>query len=201
VAELVLTLRSEGHPIEFIDAGGGLGISYEKASGTEFAANVAAYSRAVVGPLRGLNIHLLLEPGRSILGPAGALLTSVIYRKANNGKKFVVVDAAMNDLIRPALYGAHHEIIPICVDKAAQGEIVDVVGPICETGDFLARSRNLPKVQEGDRLAVLDVGAYGMVLSSNYNTRPRAAEVLASGKAVKIIRRRENLSDLLRNEL
>jgi diaminopimelate decarboxylase len=201
VAELVLVLRSDGHPIEFIDAGGGLGISYEKASGTEFAENVAAYSRAIVEPLRGLNIHLLLEPGRSILGPAGALLSSVIHRKANNGKKFVVVDAAMNDLIRPALYGAHHEIIPVCLDETAQREIVDVVGPICETGDFLARSRDLPKVREGDLLAVLDVGAYGMVLSSNYNTRPRAAEVLASGKAVKIIRRREKVSDLLRNEL
>jgi diaminopimelate decarboxylase len=201
VAELVLTLRSDGHPIEFIDAGGGLGISYENASGTEFAENVAAYSRAIVEPLRGLNIHLLLEPGRSILGPAGALLSSVIYRKANNGKKFVVVDAAMNDLMRPALYGAHHEIIPVCLDGAAQREIVDVVGPICETGDFLARSRDLPKVREGDLLAVLDVGAYGMVLSSNYNTRPRAAEVLASGKAAKIIRRREKVSDLLRNEL
>jgi diaminopimelate decarboxylase len=201
VAELVRSLRGDGHPIEFIDAGGGLGISYEKASGTEFAQSITAYAQAVAEPLRGLNIHLLLEPGRSILGPAGALLTSVIYRKANNGKRFLVVDAAMNDLIRPALYGAYHEIVPVCLNVNSEREIVDVVGPICETGDFLARGRDLPTVQEGDLLAVLDAGAYGMVLSSNYNTRPRAAEVLVSGKAVKVIRRREKASDLLRAEM
>jgi len=200
VAELIRTLRGDGHGIEFIDAGGGLGISYQKANGTEFAENIAHYAQAIANPLRGLNVHLLLEPGRAILGPAGALLTSVIYRKANNGKKFVVVDAAMNDLIRPALYNAYHEIVPVCLDDTAERETVDVVGPICETGDFLARARELPLVQKGDRLAVLDVGAYGMVLSSNYNTRPRAAEVLVSGKSLKVIRRRERISDLLRNE-
>jgi diaminopimelate decarboxylase len=200
VAELVRTLRSDGHPIKFIDAGGGLGISYERAPGTDLAETIAAYARALVEPLRELKIHLLLEPGRSILGPAGALLTSVIYRKANNGKRFVVVDGAMNDLIRPALYKAYHEIVPACGDPAAASEIVDVVGPICETGDFLARDRELATVKEGDLLAVLDAGAYGMVLSSNYNTRPRAAEVLVSGKSVKVIRRREKISDLLRNE-
>ncbi len=201
VAELVRTLRSDGHQIDFIDAGGGLGISYEKANGASFDENMSAYARAIASPLRGLNVHLLLEPGRAILGPAGALLTSVIYRKANNGKKFVVVDAAMNDLIRPSLYGAYHEIVPVCPDNAAPHETVDVVGPICETGDFLARSRELPVVQEGDLLAVLDVGAYGMVISSNYNSRPRAAEVLVSGKSVKTIRRREKISDLFRNEM
>jgi diaminopimelate decarboxylase len=201
VAELVRSLRGDGHAIEFIDAGGGLGISYEKASGTKFAESITAYAQAVAEPLRGLNIHLLLEPGRSILGPAGALLTSVIYRKANNGKRFLVVDAAMNDLIRPALYGAYHEIVPVCLNVNSEREIVDVVGPICETGDFLARGRDLPTVHEGDLLAVLDAGAYGMVLSSNYNTRPRAAEVLVSGKAVKVIRRREKASDLLRAEM
>jgi diaminopimelate decarboxylase len=201
VADLVRTLRSDGHQIDFIDAGGGLGISYEKANGAEFHASVVAYARAIAEPLRGLNVHLLLEPGRAILGPAGALLTTVIYRKTNNGKKFLVVDAAMNDLIRPSLYGAYHEIVPVCLDNAAEHETVDVVGPICETGDFLARGRELPVVQEGELLAVLDVGAYGMVLSSNYNTRPRAAEVLVSGKSVKIIRRREKISDLLKNEM
>jgi diaminopimelate decarboxylase len=201
VAELVRTLRSDGHEITFIDAGGGLGISYQEANGTEFAESVGAYARAIAEPLQGLNVHLLLEPGRAILGSSGALLTSVIYRKANNGKKFVVVDAAMNDLIRPSLYGAYHEIVPVCVEDAAQREIVDVVGPICETGDFLARGREMPAVQEGDLLAVLDVGAYGMVLASNYNTRPRAAEVLVSGETVKVVRRREGISDLLRTEL
>lgn len=200
VADLVRTLRSDGHAIDFIDAGGGLGISYDKANRLEFSQSIAAYARAVVGPLRGLNVQLLLEPGRSILGQAGALITSVIYKKANNDKRFIVVDAAMNDLIRPALYGAYHEIVPVLAAGGAC-ETVDVVGPICETGDFLARGRELPKVQEGDLLAVLDAGAYGMVLASNYNTRPRAAEVLVSGKTVKVIRRREKTSDLLRAEL
>lgn len=200
VAELVRSLRSDGHEVEYIDAGGGLGIGYETANGAEFSESVAAYARAIAAPLRDLTVRLLLEPGRAILGPAGALITSVIYRKENNGKKFVVVDAAMNDLIRPAFYGAYHEIVPVRFDAGAPREIVDVVGPICETGDFLARGRELPMVQEGDLLAVLDVGAYGMVLASNYNTRPRAAEVLVSGKSVKLVRRREKLSDLLRNE-
>jgi diaminopimelate decarboxylase len=201
VADLVRTLRSDGHQIEFIDAGGGLGISYQKANGTEFAESVGAYAEAIENPLRGLKVHLLLEPGRAILGPAGTLITSVIYRKENNGKKFLVVDAAMNDLIRPSLYNAYHEVVPVCLDGAPERETVDVVGPICETGDFLARGRELPMVGEGDLLAVLDAGAYGTVLSSNYNTRPRAAEVLVSGKSAKVVRRREKISDLLRQEL
>jgi diaminopimelate decarboxylase len=131
------------------------------------------------------------------------LLTSVIYRKTNDGKRFLVVDAAMNDLIRPALYGAYHEIVPVTQSAGSSGEseVTDIVGPICETGDFFARDRELPVVDEGDLLAILDAGAYGMVLGSNYNTRPRAAEVLISGKSAKLIRRREKLSDLLRAEL
>lgn len=201
VAELVRLLRDDGHEIGFIDAGGGLGIPYQAANGTEFAERVSAYAQAIAGPLRRLHVHLLLEPGRAILGPAGALITSVIYRKANNGKKFLVVDAAMNDLIRPSLYGAYHEIVPVCLDDAEGCETVDVVGPICETGDFLARGRELPAIEEGNLLAVFDVGAYGTVLSSNYNTRPRSAEVLVSGKSVKVIRRREKTSDLLRQEI
>ena len=201
VAELVRTLRSDGHPIEYVDAGGGLGIAYDKVHRSEFKEKVAAYARAISRPLRDLNVRLLLEPGRAILGPAGALITSVIYRKANKGKQFLVVDAAMNDLIRPALYGAYHEIVPVCFDSAAQREIVDAVGPVCETGDFLARGRELPTVKEGDLLAILDAGAYGMVLASNYNTRPRPAEVLVTGRSVKAIRRREKISDLLRNEV
>lgn len=174
VAELVRALREDGHKLAYVDAGGGLGIDYEKPSLAEFAASVAQYAQAVTGPLRGLNVHLLLEPGRSIVGPAGALITSVIYRKVNNGKKFLVVDAAMNDLIRPALYNAYHEIVPVILrNAAARTEIVDVVGPICESGDFFARDRELPPVEEGDLLAILDAGAYGMALASNYNTRPR----------------------------
>jgi diaminopimelate decarboxylase len=203
VADLVLELRTDGHRIDYIDAGGGLGISYEKPNADDFAADVAAYARALAMPLRALDVTLLLEPGRSIIGPAGVLLTSVVYRKANDGKRFLVVDAAMNDLLRPALYGAYHEIVAVTqnAESVTKSEVADIVGPVCETGDFFARDRELPLVYEGDLLAILDAGAYGMVLASNYNTRPRAAEVLVSGKSVKVIRRREKVSDLLRAEL
>lgn len=200
VVELVWRLRRSGHRIEYIDAGGGLGIPYENSDSADFAARVGAYARSVMKPLLKLRVRLLLEPGRSILGPAGALLTSVIYRKANDGKKFLIVDAAMNDLIRPTLYRAYHEIVPVHLNSSAKASAIDVVGPICETGDFLARDRELPDAEEGSLLAVLDTGAYGMVLASNYNTRPRAAEVLVSGKSARLIRRRERISDLLRLE-
>jgi len=168
-----------------------------------FADQVSAYAKAVLAPLRKLDVHLLLEPGRSIVGPAGALLTQVLYRKTNDGKRFLIVDAAMNDLLRPSLYGAYHEIVPVVrsADSAAKDEATDIVGPVCETGDFFARDRELPAVSEGETLAILDAGAYGMVLASNYNTRPRPAEVLVAGKSAKIIRRREKVSDLLRAEL
>jgi diaminopimelate decarboxylase len=200
VADLVGDLRREGHAIEHVDAGGGLGIPYENRDTSTFVASATAYASAVAPPLKGLGIHLLLEPGRSIIGPAGALITSVIYRKKNDGKRFVIVDAAMNDLIRPALYGAYHEIAPVIQRGNATLEVVDVVGPVCETGDFFARDRELAGVAEGDLLAVLDTGAYGMVLASNYNTRPRPAEVLVNGKSVKVIRRREKAADLMRGE-
>ena len=203
VADLVRELRRDGHRIDYIDAGGGLGIAYEKPDAQEFSEDVAAYARALAAPLRGLRVRLLLEPGRSIVGPAGALLTSVVYRKSNDGKRFLVVDAAMNDLIRPALYGAYHEIVAVTgsKDAAANFEVTDIVGPVCETGDFFARDRELAVIHEGELLAILDAGAYGMVLASNYNTRPRPAEVLVSGKSAKIIRQREKVSDLLRAEL
>jgi diaminopimelate decarboxylase len=202
VADLVRELRGDGHEIDYIDAGGGLGITYEKPTADDFSAEVAAYARALTGPLRGLDVQLLLEPGRSIVGPAGILLTSVTYRKANDGKRFLVVDAAMNDLIRPALYGAYHKIVPVIQNGGTVGksEVTDIVGPVCETGDFFARDRDLPVVDEEALLAILDTGAYGMVLASNYNTRPRPAEVLVSGKSVKVIRRREKVSDLMRAE-
>jgi diaminopimelate decarboxylase len=203
VADLVRELRRDGHRIDYIDAGGGLGIAYEKADADDVSADVVAYARALARPLRGLDVWLLLEPGRSIIGPAGVLVTSVVYRKANDGKRFLVVDAAMNDLIRPALYGAYHEIVPVTKSaaSAAKAEVTDIVGPVCETGDFFARDRELSVVDEGDLLAILDAGAYGMVLASNYNTRTRPAEVLVTGKSAKVIRRREKVSDLLRAEL
>jgi diaminopimelate decarboxylase len=203
VADLVRDLRADGHRIDYIDGGGGLGIAYDKPGAINFPAYVKTYAAALATPLRSLNVHLLLEPGRAIIGPAGVLITAVVYKKANNGKRFLIVDAAMNDLIRPALYGAHHEIIPVVqsASSGSQREVADVVGPVCETGDFFARDRELPLVEEGDLLAILDVGAYGMVLAANYNTRPRAAEVLVTGKSAKLIRRREKVSDLLRAEM
>ena len=202
VADLVRGLRADGHSVDYVDAGGGLGIAYQ-GMGLEFAGYVAAYARALTNPLRGLNVHLLLEPGRAIVGPAGVLITSVLYRKENHGKRFLVTDAAMNDLIRPALYDAYHEIVPVVQSKelSAKKEIVDVVGPVCESGDFFARDRELPRVEEGALLAILDAGAYGMVLASNYNTRPRPAEVLVSGKSAKIIRPREKVRNLYSAEL
>ncbi len=204
VAELTRALRTDGLAIKYVDAGGGLGIAYENPSLPDFVEHVASYADALLRPLRDLKVHLLLEPGRCIVGPAGALLTRLLYKKTNGAKKFLVVDAAMNDLLRPSLYRAHHEIVPVRASdqssKQDATEIVDVVGPICETGDFFARDRQLPTMQEADLLALLDVGAYGMVLASNYNTRPRPAEVLVDGRSVKVIRRRETIADLVRGE-
>jgi diaminopimelate decarboxylase len=205
LAELTRALRTDGHAIKYVDAGGGLGIAYDNQSLPDFAEHVASYAEALLRPLRDLKVHLLLEPGRCIVGPAGALLTRLLYKKTNGAKKFLVVDAAMNDLLRPSLYRAYHEIVPVLASDQSSsdqgaGETVDVVGPICETGDFFARDRQLPIMQEGDLLALLDAGAYGMVLASNYNTRPRPAEVLVDGKSVKVIRQRETIADLVQSE-
>ena len=151
--------------------------------------------------LRGHGLKLLIEPGRFIVGNAGVLLTRVLYVKPARGKTYVIVDAGMNDLIRPALYGAHHEIVPVD-DRAKRPSArhVDVVGPICESSDFLAKDRRMSLPQAGDLLAVRSAGAYGFVMSSNYNTRPRAAEVLVSGKRFELARRRETYADLVRGE-
>jgi diaminopimelate decarboxylase len=199
VAELVRQLRSDGHRIEYVDAGGGMGIDYGASGGENGEEPVREYARAVTRPLRGLGVKLLLEPGRSIVGAAGVLLTRVLYRKTNGEKKFLVVDAGMNDLIRPSLYQAEHQIVPV-LSGGSGAEIVDIVGPVCESGDFFARGREVAVVQEGELLAILDAGAYGMALASNYNTRPRAAEVLVDGKSAKVIRKRETIADLLRLE-
>ena len=200
VASLVRQLRADGHKIDYVDAGGGLGINYKADKGETIASAVSDYAKAVVAPLQKLKLKLLIEPGRSIIGPAGILLTRVLYRKKNGGKQFVIVDAAMNDLIRPSLYQAEHQIVPVRAG-AEKPEIVDIVGPVCESGDFFARNRELPHVDEGDLLAILDAGAYGMALASNYNSRPRPAEVLVNGKSAKLIRRRETIRDLTRPEL
>jgi diaminopimelate decarboxylase len=200
VASLASSLRAEGYEIRFVDAGGGLGIQYEQNPEASFAEPAKQYAKALLGPVKGLGMHLLLEPGRAIVGPAGALLTRVIYRKRNNGKQFIVVDAAMNDLLRPSLYGAYHEIVPVVLQKDRATENVDVVGPVCETGDFLARDRELPTVQEGELLTILDTGAYGMSLASNYNSRPRPGEVLVDGRRVRLVRKRESIRELLAPE-
>ena len=199
VCALVEDLRKDGHEIRFIDAGGGFGIEYGRAA-FDPAARVAEYAGAIGRALRPEGLHLLLEPGRFLIAQAGVLLTRVLYTKANGAKQFVIGDAAMNDLIRPALYGAHHEVLPV-IEASAETVVADLVGPVCESGDFFARDRLLPALASGDLLAVMDAGAYGMTLSSNYNTRVRPAEVLVDGGAARLIRRRETLDDLLAAEL
>ena len=201
VTDLVRQLQNEGLNIRYVDAGGGLGISYSPAAEFDFTTRAQEYAKALMQGLAGLKVHILLEPGRTIVGPAGALLTRVLYVKQNGTKRFIVTDAAMNDLIRPSLYKAHHEIVPVLRKPDLRKGIFDVVGPVCETGDFFARDRELPEVAEGELLAILDSGAYGMALSSNYNTRPRPAEVLVKGKTAKLVRKRETISDVLKLEL
>jgi diaminopimelate decarboxylase len=204
LVELARELLAEGMRIRYLDAGGGLGIPYHHGTTVQdFACRAKSYAQTITSALKGLDAHLLLEPGRAIIGPAGALLTRVVYTKHNNSKQFLVVDAGMNDLIRPSLYGAHHEIVPVTQNASAgaTGRLVyDVVGPICETGDFFARARELPPIEEGELLAILDAGAYGMALASNYNTRPRPAEILVERHTARVIRRRETLQDLVRME-
>jgi len=202
-ADLIRQLRSRGFEIQYLDAGGGLGIPYAANEKKEnFDQQARAYASAITKPLRGLKLHLILEPGRSIVGPAGALLTRVLSLKKNGRKNFAVCDAAMNDLLRPALYGAHHEIALIGrKEMSAIKNKYDVVGPICETGDFFARDRLLPQLRQGDLLAILDAGAYGMSLASNYNSRARAAEVLIDNGKVRLIRRREITTDLMAQEI
>lgn len=196
VLGLIETLQAEGFAIDHVDLGGGLGIAYQ--SGEE-----APVIRDFITDLRGRigrdHLTVMIEPGRSIVGPAGVLLTRVLYRKKSPAKEFIVVDAAMNDLIRPALYKAHHEIRPL---RHIDGEtlIADVVGPVCETGDFLARDRQMADVQPNSWLAISSAGAYGFVQASNYNSRPRGAEVLVEGNRWRVIRTRETYEDLIKGE-
>jgi diaminopimelate decarboxylase len=203
VTSLIADLRKDGHNIRYVDAGGGLGVDY--GTGTFHPAHqVEKYAAALTQGLGSEPAHLLLEPGRFIVAQSGALLTRVLYVKKNGGKTFVITDAAMNDLIRPALYHAHHEIIPVKQPaKQPAGKspfVADVVGPVCESGDFFARDRALPPVKPNDLVVLLDAGAYGMAQTSNYNTRPRPAEVLVEEKSTKLIRRRETIKDLLAPE-
>ena len=197
LASLVKALRERAIAIRTVDVGGGLGIRHRE----ETPPTHREYAIALLPALRELGVTVLLEPGRSIVGNAGVLLTRVLYRKDTGDKKFVVIDAAMNDLIRPPLYDSYHEVRP--VSEARLGgptEKVDVVGPICESGDFLAKDRELARTAEGDLLAVMSAGAYGFAMASNYNTRPRAAEVLVDGNRYTIVRRRETYEDLVAGE-
>jgi len=194
---LVQALRKDGLPIQYLDIGGGLGITYKD----EGPPAPSEYAEALRPLLGALDCTVVLEPGRSLVGNAGILVTKVLYTKANQAKKFLVVDGAMNDLIRPSLYSAYHAIMPVV--QRANGhpeDILDVVGPICESGDFLAKERSLPLCRAGDLLAVMSTGAYGFVMASNYNSRPRAPEVLVKGDEVFIIRARETYADLIRGE-
>ncbi len=201
VIALVRQLARDGIALTHIDAGGGLGIEYGDAPFDPEAA-VEAYAEQVLAATEGLGMHLLLEPGRFLIAQAGALVTEVVVRKRNGNKSFVIADAGMNDLIRPALYQAHHEIWPVREPAAgARTAKVDVVGPVCESGDFFARDRSLAPVKPGDLLAIVDAGAYGMTQASNYNTRGRAAEVLVAGRTSRLIRRRELFRDMVAQEL
>jgi diaminopimelate decarboxylase len=201
VRTLVDRLLKKGMGIRYVDIGGGLGITYND----ELPPDPKAYSEAVTAAFRGLDVTLVLEPGRVLVGNAGALLMKVVYTKdipspAGKGKKrFFIVDAAMNDLARPALYGSYHAILP--VGKAPAGKVTaDVVGPICESGDFLAKDRVMPAYRSGDLLVAMSAGAYGYTMSSNYNSRPRAVEVMVSGDRYEVVRDREKLPDLTRGE-
>ena len=206
---LVERLRDR-HGLEYFDLGGGVGIVYEdalasgrdgwwKSPKAERAMTLAEYATSVIPMLRPLKMEILLEPGRFLVGNAGVLLAEVLYRKQTGRKHFTVVDAGMNDLVRPAMYEAFHQIEP--VGKPRPGALsTDVVGPVCESGDVFAHDRSLPPLERGDRVAILSAGAYGFSMASSYNTRPRPAEVLVSGTRAKLIRRRETVADLWRGE-
>jgi diaminopimelate decarboxylase len=196
LAALSRRLRDEGYALRTIDIGGGLGVDYHVDAGPE-PADLAA---AVLPHLEGLGLTVLLEPGRSIVARAGALLTRVLYLKESYGKLFVVVDAGMNDLLRPALYDAFHRVEPV-VSRERPNRSVDVVGPVCETSDFLARERNMEVPEAGELMAIRDAGAYGFSMASTYNMRPRPAEVLAEDGGFRLIRRRETFEDLVATEL
>ncbi|MGZ3510552.1 MAG: diaminopimelate decarboxylase [Candidatus Binataceae bacterium] len=195
VATIVKALRESGVALRYLDLGGGLGIPYQ-----EEPPPPSEYAAALLGPLRGLGLKLIIEPGRVLVGNAGALVTRVLYLKETDVKRFIVVDGAMNDLIRPVLYEAYHQILP--VQRRAGGPVVtaDVVGPVCESGDFFAREREMPEPRDGDLLAVMSAGAYGFVMASNYNSRPRAPEIMVDGAEAHVVRARESFEDLVRGE-
>ncbi|MFN2508697.1 MAG: diaminopimelate decarboxylase [Chthoniobacterales bacterium] len=212
IAPLVRELK-ERYAIEFLSVGGGMGIVYKRAlesgagkwwhedGGEESAFSVDAYAHAILPALRSLGLRVLLEPGRFLVGNAGVLLTRVRYVKQAEQKKFIIVDAGMNDLIRPALYQSYHEIVPVREPQTRNREIVDVVGPVCESGDFFAQAQDMPVLCEGELVAIMSAGAYGFVMASNYNSRPMPAEVLVHGERATLVRTRQTYEDLVRGEL
>lgn len=193
--KLIRLLRKEGIDIRYLDLGGGLGITYRE----EAPPHPVAYAKAIIGAAKGMDCTLIFEPGRVIVGNAGILVTKVLYTKTNEGKNFVVVDAGMNDLIRPSLYNSYHEIQPV-IKKKGKTQQADMVGPICESGDYLAKERQLPEFERGELVAVMSAGAYGFTMSSNYNSRPRVAEVLVNRDRSYVIRRRERYADIVKGE-
>jgi diaminopimelate decarboxylase len=195
VKDLVLGLRAEKLHIEYLDIGGGLGITYHK----ETPPDPKTYGEAITARAKDLDCTLVFEPGRVIVGNAGILVTRVLYTKTNQEKNFFIVDAGMNDLLRPSLYGSFHDIWPVRRTRS-HPVIADVVGPVCESADFFAKDRPVPKLGAGDLVAIMSAGAYGFTLSSNYNSRPRAAEILADGERFYVIRQRESYQDLIRGE-
>jgi diaminopimelate decarboxylase len=195
-AGLVRRLRERGTEIRYLDVGGGLGITYKD----EEPPLPIEFAQALIGVIRDLDITLLLEPGRVLVGNAGILVTRVLYTKQTPAKNFLVVDAGMNDLARPSLYGAYHAIQPVRQNPGRPEVTVDVVGPICESGDFLAKDRALARCEPGELLAVMSAGAYGHTMSSNYNARPRSPEVMVRGDRYFVVRERETFDDLIRGE-
>jgi diaminopimelate decarboxylase len=195
VKGIVTDLRAVGIALKYLDIGGGLGIPYQ-----ENPPPPSEYASAILSPIRGLGLKIISEPGRVLVGNAGVLVTRVRYLKETDVKRFVVVDGAMNDLIRPVLYDAYHAIARVDRRKVGNLIVADVVGPVCESGDFFAREREMPEPAAGDLLAVMSAGAYGFVMSSNYNSRPRAPEILVDGATAHVIRERENFEDLIRGE-
>jgi len=197
LARLSRELLREGFALETINLGGGLGVDYEGGAG----ANPQALAAHILPAIEGLSLTLVLEPGRSLVAGAGVLLTRVLHVKENQGRRFVIVDAGMNDLLRPSLYEAHHRVEPVRRPRGGPRVEADVVGPVCETGDFLARGRSMELPEPGDLLAVRDAGAYAFAMSSRYNMRPRAAEVLVEAGSMRLVRRRETFEDLIATEL
>ncbi len=193
--KLIGLLREDGVDIQYLDLGGGLGITYDK----EDVPHPSEYAKAIVDASKDINCTFILEPGRVIVGNAGILVTEVLYTKSNDGKNFIIVDAGMNDLMRPSLYNSYHQIRPV-IEKKREEIVADVVGPICESGDYLAKGRKIFRFERGELLAVMSAGAYGFTMSSNYNSRGRIPEVLVRDDKFYIIRKREVYADLIRGE-